>query len=132
VGGGRRVEVENEYGVAFTYHGEHPTLWTVRLHLYPLFPLRKSAAGRVQPLVLLGIGGLPVSVDLDNINDQTLYHSWQWSVGGGLRILLNPAAAFDTTVSFVELRLVRHRVWENGPLHGFDAVAATLGLGVRI
>jgi len=122
--GANRVEVENEFGVRFPNHGEPPVLWTGSVLFYPLFPLRHTALGRrLRPFVVAGLGGAFVSVDLDNIEGQTLYHSWQESVGGGIR--------FFSDHSFVELRLTRQRVHRNGPLHGFDAHAATVALGIR-
>lgn len=131
--GAKRVEVENELGVRFPNHGQPPVLWTGSLLLYPLFALRNTALGRrVRPFVVVGVGGAIVSVDLDNIKGQTLYHSWQGSVGGGIRFFSGRDRGPYEHDPFVELRLVRHRVRQNGPLYGFDILAATVGLGMRL
>ncbi|HLB55204.1 MAG TPA: hypothetical protein VJK71_08850 [Gemmatimonadales bacterium] len=124
------VQVENEYGVRFPHHGGRPFAWTGNLLLYPLAPLQRPG-GALRPFLTAGLGGLLMSVDLDNVNDQTLYHSFHWSLGGGVRIATSPEDVPSWTPTFLELRVVRMRVWPNGPLEGFGIVAATIGLGMR-
>lgn len=73
-----------------------------------------------------------LSVDLDNVKGQTLYHPFHWNLGAGVRIAASPDNIPSWTPTFIELRVERFRVWRIRPLRGFDAVAATLGLGMRL
>jgi hypothetical protein len=127
-----RINVENEFGARFPHHGKSPWLYSFSLRGFPL-ALAPGLDRRapVQPWVGLGGGGMIMSVDLDNVDGQTLYHSWQWSLGGGIRLPVSRGSRKEEQ-TVVELRVVRYRVGANGPLRGFDALGATLGLGLRI
>jgi len=125
------VQVRNEFGVAFPNHGKPPVAWGADALVYPLAPLQGRRGRSVRPFVTAGLGGIFLSVDLDNIKNQTLYHSFHWSLGGGVRIALSPDEIPYWTPTFLELRVTRFRVWANGPLSRFDAVTATAGLGMR-
>lgn len=124
------VEVRNESGVPFPNHGSRPFSWTAGLLLYPLAPVQRKGA-LVRPFVTAGLGGVLLSVDLDNVNDQTLYHSFHWSLGGGMRIATSPDDVPAWTPTFLELRFERVRVWANGPLDRFDLHTISIGLGMR-
>jgi len=130
VGTERPVEVNNESGVRFPNHGRRPFGWTGNLLLYPLAPLQRRS-GRVRPFLTAGLGGVLLSVDLDNVKDQTLFHLFHWSLGGGLRIATSPEDVPSWTPTFLELRIARLRVWPNRPIEGFRLIAATIGLGMR-
>ncbi len=125
------VEVSNEDGIEFPHHGSRPVSWTAGVLGYPLAPVlgRRSA---IRPFVTAGVGGVILTVDLDNIKGQTLYHSFQWSLGGGVRIGLNPEDIPTWTPAFVELRFDRTHVWANGPLNHFVLYALSAGLGMRL
>lgn len=125
------VQVKNEFGVAFPNHGKPPFVWTGNAVLYPLALVQRQGSRLLRPFVTAGLGGVFLSVDLDNIKNQTLYHSFAWSVGGGVRIATSPDDIRFGTPSFVELRVVRFRVWPNGPLRRFEVIAATAGVGMR-
>lgn len=122
--GTRRIEVKNEAGTGFPNHGEHPLLWSGNLLVYPLGLLQGSGSRLPRPLLAAGLGGAVLSADLDNVKGQTLFHSFLWSLGGGVRLGIGRDGV-------LEARLARHRVWRNGALRSFEATAVTLGLGVR-
>ncbi|HEV8612216.1 MAG TPA: hypothetical protein VGQ73_01825 [Gemmatimonadales bacterium] len=125
------VQVKNEFGVAFPNHGKRPFAWSANALLYPLGPLQGRRSRLLRPFLTAGLGGVLLSVDLDNSRDQTPYHSFHWSVGGGIRIATSPDEIPWWTRTFVELRVSRFQVWPNGPLRRFRAMAATAGLGMQ-
>lgn len=125
------VQVRNEFGVEFPNHGKRPFAWSANGLVYPLAPLLGRRSRLPRPFVTGGLGGIFLSVDLDNVKNQTLYHSFHWSIGGGVRIATSPDEVPSWTPTFIELRVTRLRAWPNGPLSRFDAVTATAGLGMR-
>ncbi len=129
---GRAVEVRNEEGVRFPNHGEPPLGWTGSIMVYPLAPLQGRDESWFQPFVSIGGGGFMVRVDLDNIGGQTVYHSFQWTVAGGIRIVSGlPEFPFGS-VTFVELRVDRQQAWANPPLGRFRIIGASVLLGARL
>ncbi|MGH7560429.1 MAG: hypothetical protein ACRENB_05355 [Gemmatimonadales bacterium] len=125
---GRAVRVDNELGTPFPHHGRRPATWTAALRLFPLSVLTQRALP-AEPWVALGGGGMVLSADLDNVNDQTLYHRWQWSLGAGVRVPLSERRWDPETV--LDLRVTRMRVGARAPFQAFDVVAAMVGLGLR-
>jgi hypothetical protein len=127
--GAAHVQVKNEFGVAFPNHGEPPLFSEIGVFAFPFFPLRNSPLGRrIQPLVGAGTGALFASIDLDNIDGQSLHRARQRTMTAGLRILDRGSVTGDTP--FIELRWTRHRVSRRSPLHAFTATSLTLGMGV--
>jgi hypothetical protein len=125
------VQVRNEFGVAFPNHGKRPFAWSAGLFLSPLAPIEARRSRLPRPFLTAGLGGHFISVDLDNQKNQTLYHSFHWVLGGGIRIPTAPEDVPSWTPTFLELRVERYRVWRNGPLRRFGVWAATAGLGMR-
>lgn len=125
------VQVRNEFGVAFPDHGKCPFAWSGSLFVYPFAPIEARRNRLPRPFLTAGLGGHLISVDLDNVENQTLYHSFHWVLGGGIRIATAPEDVPSWTPTFLELRVERYRVWRNGPLHRFAAWAATVGFGMR-
>ncbi|MGQ0701878.1 MAG: hypothetical protein ACT4PM_01945 [Gemmatimonadales bacterium] len=124
------VQVVNEDEVRFPNHGKRPFAWTGSALVYPVSPLQRRP-GAVRPFLAVGVGGIFLSVDLDNIEDQTLYHSFLWSLSGGLRIATDPEDVPSVTPTHVELRVERTRVWGNHPLGSFQFWVVTAGLGMK-
>ena len=100
--------------------------------LYPLAPLLGRVERKFQPFVTGGAGGFLIQVDLDNIEGQTLYHSFQWSIGGGMRIVSGLPQTPYRTITFVELRVDRQQAWANRPLDGFRVIGVSVVFGMRI
>jgi hypothetical protein len=117
------VTVRNAAGVDFPHHGTKPVLLTLEARLYPL---GRTSVGRLAaPYVSVGAGGLLVSVDLDNIDDQELRLLWQRGLGAGLRMALGP----DGT--FIDVGVARWFISGRRPLAAFEATALVVGLGTR-
>ena len=122
------IQVENEFGTRFPNHGEQPLVYSATLVVYPLAPLgRALRGGPVRPFATASVGGLVLSVDLDNIKDQTTYHLWHTSLGGGVRLLV-----LDHEDGFVELGVREVRVASHRPLDAFRLRIATLGVGIGL
>jgi len=124
---GSAIEVTNVDGVRFPDHGEPPLVWSGTIMVYPLALVVRP--GRFQPLFVAGLGGMLISVDLDNIRGQTVYHRFQRSVGGGIRIV-NPSSSPMMTTTHVEFRIEQLTTWGKSPLHRFSFLAVTVGLGM--
>ena len=118
------IQVENEFGTEFPNHGRPPLRYAVAAVLLPLAPLRGTAFGRhVQPFVKAGIGGWLVSVDLDNVHDQTFYHLWAPDIGGGVRVFPRGGEFF------IDVRFERSWVAGRGPIARFRADVLTVAFG---
>lgn len=128
--GGGAVKVTNVDGVRFPNHGEPPIVWVGNIILYPLAPITGPGPRKLQPFVTGGVGGMLIRVDLDNVNGQTIYHRFQWSVGGGLRIVQGQESPLKTT-TYIELRIERTGVWRQMPFSRFRLLAGTLSLGMK-
>ena len=126
--GGRAVEVVNVDGVRFPNHGEPPLAWVGNIMVYPLAPVLRP--GRFQPFVVAGLGGMLIQVDLDNIKGQTIYHRFQWSVGGGLRIVRGLESPMMMT-TYVELRVEQQTTWPGAPFQRFSVRAGSVSLGMK-
>lgn len=121
------IQVENEFGTRFPNHGDPPSVYSASLIVYPLAPLgRDVRAGVVRPFATASVGGVLVSVDLDNINDQTAYHLWQHGLGGGVRVFVS-----DHEDGFIEVAFREVRVRGHGPLAGFGVRSVAVGVGMR-
>ena len=128
--GRRPVRVDNESGVAFPNHGEPPFFWAGNLLWYPLGLVQSANSGWPRPFLLAGLGGTVLSIDLDNIKGQTLFHSFHRSLGMGVQLAVGRSASGERFV-WVELRLMRHFVWANGPLRPFSVSDAAAGVVLR-
>lgn len=125
----RELAVTNEFEDRFPRHAGRPLLWSVGALLHPLPAI--GIGQRLRPFVVAGIGGTLLVMDLDNRNGTATYHPWQRSIGGGLRVVIDqPRASPPNTM--LELRVVHHRLWPLGRIHGVGLTAATLGLGLRL
>lgn len=127
--GGGAVKVTNIDGVGFPNHGEPPIVWAGTIKVYPL-AITGPKPHRLQPFVVGGVGGMVIQVDLDNLNGQTVYHRFQWTVGGGLRVvrgLDNPGM----TTTYIELRVERLTTWRGAPFRRFRMLAGTVGMGMK-
>ncbi len=128
--GGSAVEVVNRNGARFPNHGEPPITWAGNIMVYPFAPFTGPRPRRYQPFVVAGAGGMLIEVDLDNINGQTLYNRFQWTVGGGLRIVSGLESPL-MTMTYVELRVERLRTWQDAPFDRFTMVSGTAAVGMR-
>jgi hypothetical protein len=124
----RQVQVVNDRGVEFPNHGEGIFLYSATATLYPFAPIRGAfLADRLRPYAVAAAGGSLVSVDLDNVGDQTLYHPWQWSWGAGVRC----CSSAPESLAF-EARVTRFYVGGRGPLNGFSATTLMVGLAAEL
>ena len=121
------VEVEDQGGAEFPNHGRRPFVWTAGVTAYPLAPVFRAGTG---PFVAGGLGGILLSADLDNVEGQTWYHSFLWSLGGGARVAMGPEEP-SWAPAFLELRVERMRVWSNGPLRSFTVWVGAVGIALR-
>lgn len=120
------IHVENEFGTGFPNHGERPLVYSATLVGYPLAPFgRALRTGPLRPFASASVGGLVVSVDLDNIRDQTTYHLWHYGLGGGVRL-------FVLDHGFIELGFKEVRVRGHRPLETFRMRTAAVGVGMRL
>lgn len=127
----RAVQVENWFGVAFPNHGRRPFAWSASLLVYPLTPVESRRSRLPRLFLTAGLGGHVISVDLDNVKGQSLYHSFHSVLGGGIRIATAREDVPSWKSTFLELRVERYRLWKNGLLHRFGVWAATVGFGMR-
>lgn len=117
------VEVQNEAGVEFPYHGKSPLLYAWEVRLYPFSD--SISEGQVSPYLAAGFGGALISVDLDNINDQELRHLWARSLSAGVKML------FNGNETFVDVQVKTWFLSGRGPIVPFQASAIVIGLGGR-
>ncbi len=113
------VDVQNEFGVPFPFHGQPPGQAGIEARLFPF--LRTLAGGRFRPYLSAGSGVMFLSVDLDNIQDQELYVLRVWSAGAGFQIRRKDPDSYF----YAEYR--RHRISESFPVHSFVMNAVNLG-----
>lgn len=121
---GNAVVVKNEFGVLFPHHAETPLLYSGEALLYPL--RRAIREGRVRPYVTSGIGGMLISADLDNINDQEPHHRLMWNAGGGVKLFAGEAPAV-----FVDVRFTNHRLLGSRGTGAIDLRSIAVGVGYR-
>jgi hypothetical protein len=121
------IQVENEFGTRFPNHGGQPAIYSATLLVYPLAPLGRAIRhGSVRPFATASVGGLLVSVDLDNTEDQTTYHLWHYGLGGGVRLFV-----LDHDDGFIELAFRSVRVRGHEPLQMFTMRSVAVGVGMR-
>jgi hypothetical protein len=127
----RELEVRNAAGDRFPHHASQPLVWSIGALIYPIPRLGQGLGRRLRPFVAAGAGGMLVSADLDNREGPSLYHPWQVTLGGGLRLevgLDDPRAG--STV--VEVRLLETHLGAAGPFRRGRATAFSVGLGLRL
>lgn len=116
-----RVRVNNEFGIGFPNHAERPLVCSGDALLYPF---RKSIrAGRFRPYVTSGIGGMLMSADLDNIDDQEAHGRLMWNAGGGVKVFAAEAQGL-----YFDLRFTNHRLLGSNAI---DLRSITVGVGYR-
>ena len=113
------VDVQNEFGVPFPFHGESPGQALIELRLFPF--LRTIADGRFRPYLSAGTGVMFLSVDLDNIRDQEFYMLRVWTVGTGFHLYRNGRDSYF----YAEYK--KQRISKRFPIHSFDMNAVNLG-----
>ena len=128
---GRELDVRNEAGEVFPHHASPPLVWSVGALVYPLPRLGRGLGRRLRPFLAAGAGGMLVSADLDNANGASLYHSWQWTLNGGLRLEAGSADP-RAGITVVEVRAFRMRLGAAGPLTGGEAAGFAFALGLRL
>ncbi|MFY9556915.1 MAG: outer membrane beta-barrel protein [Blastocatellia bacterium] len=118
------VRVNNEFGARFPNHGKRPFAYSGDGLLYPF--ARAIRSGRVRPYLTSGIGGMLMSADLDNINDQELHHRLMWNAGGGAKLVVGEGPDV-----FLDLRFTNHRLLGSQGSAGVDLRSITVGVGYR-
>ena len=122
-----RVEVRSEHGVDFPNHGEAPFLLSAQLVLYPAGD--KLWGGRLRPHLLAGLGGMLVSVDLDNVGGQRHEFASTRILGAGLRFSLRPNGDVER---FLDLRATRSTVAGSSPLDSFELESLSVSYVARL
>jgi hypothetical protein len=126
----RELEVRNAAGDRFPHHASRPLVWSIGVLVHPIPRLGPGLGRRLRPFVAAGAGGMLVTADLDNRNGPSLYHPWQWTLGGGLRLevgLDDPRAG----ISLIEVRVLKVHLSAAGPFVRANVTAVALGLGLR-
>jgi hypothetical protein len=121
----RELQVRNQTGESFPHHASHPVFWTAGVTGFPVQVLR------LRPFVVIGGGGMLVSEDLDNVRGASLHHSWQTSIGAGIRWMLGDPDP-RSGVSLAELRLTRSRVGAAGRFRRTEVQTITFSLGLSL
>ncbi|MEK6324278.1 MAG: hypothetical protein AABN33_21780 [Acidobacteriota bacterium] len=121
---GIAVRVNNEFGVRFPNHGERPLICSGDALLYPF--RRAIREGKLRPYLTSGIGGMLMSADLDNINDQELHHRLAWNAGGGVKIFVG-----EERDLYLDLRFTNHRLLGSREIGPIDLRSLTVGVGYR-
>lgn len=118
------VVVRNEFGVAFPNHGERPLMYSGDALIYPF--RRAIREGKLGPYLTSGMGGMLMSADLDNINDQERHNRLMWNAGGGVKVFVGEAPDF-----YLDFRFTNHRLSGARSSGAVDLRSLTLGVGYR-
>ncbi len=119
--------VENRAGETFPNHASGPLVYTVEAAVAPLHPVtRLVLGGRLRLEAAAGGGGGIFTADLDNRDDQSLYHFWQTGWSGRARWSLGDGSGF------VELRAAWHRTGATATVRRTRFRFFTLGGGLRL
>jgi opacity protein-like surface antigen len=118
------VAVKNEFGVSFPNHGKKPLISSADVLLYPF--RRAIGTGKIRPYLTGGVGGVLMSADLDNINDQETHGRLMWNSGGGVEIFVDETSRF-----YFDLRFTNHRLARSSETHATDLRSITVGVGYR-
>ncbi len=119
----RPVTVRSDAGVRFPNHGEPPLLYMSDVRLYPCG--ESIRAGRVRPYVGAEFGGMLISVDLDNVDDQERRNLWGHGVSAGVKLL------FSDGDKFLDIQYKASFLSGRGPIESFDVRAILVGFGTR-
>jgi hypothetical protein len=119
-----RAQVRNEYGVAFPNHAEQPLICSGDALLYPF---RKAIReGKIRPYLTSGVGGMLLSVDLDNIEDKETHAGLLWNAGGGVKVFVGEGSGL-----FFDIRFTNHRLLGSGTTGSVDLRSLSIGVGAR-
>jgi hypothetical protein len=116
--------VKNEFGVAFPNHAERPLIYSGDGLLYPF--RRAIREGKVRPYLTTGVGGMLLSVDLDNIRDKETHRSLIWNAGGGVKVFVGEGAGL-----YFDLRFTNHRLLSSRGADSLDLRSVSIGVGAR-
>jgi opacity protein-like surface antigen len=118
------VRVDNEFGVRFPNHGERPLICSGDALLYPF---RKAISeGKLWPYLTSGIGGMLISADLDNIDDQELHSRFVWNAGAGMKVFMS-----EQQDLYLDFRFTNHRLFGSHGANSVDLRSITVGVGYR-
>jgi opacity protein-like surface antigen len=118
------VRVDNEFGVRFPNHGERPLIYSGDALLYPF--RRAIREGKLRPYLTSGIGGMLMSADLDNIDDQETHNRLTWNAGGGMKVFMGEEQDF-----YLDFRFTNHRLPGSRGMSAIDLRSITVGVGYR-
>jgi hypothetical protein len=121
----RELQVRNETGESFPHHASPPVFWTAGVTGFPVRLLR------LRPFLAIGGGGMLLSEDLDNVRGASLHHSWQASIGAGIRWMLGEPDP-RSGISLAELRWTRSRLGASGRFRRAEVQMITFSLGLSL